>query len=72
MVTGRVDRAPAAETVDCGSILRRVKPKTIKLGIHSFLALLTFNNIESSAKPPPCAVGKVTAWLATASHFAVL
>ena len=41
MVTGRVDRAPAAETVDYGSILRRVKPKTMKLGIHSFLALLT-------------------------------
>ena len=34
----QVDRASATETVDSGSIPGRVKPKTIKIGIHSFLA----------------------------------
>ena len=33
-----VDRASATETVDSGSIPGRVKPKTIKIGIHSFPA----------------------------------
>ena len=37
-ISGRVDRASATETVDSGSILGRVKPKTIKIGIQSFLA----------------------------------
>ena len=32
----RVDRVFAAETADSGSISGRVKPKTIKIGIHSF------------------------------------
>ena len=31
-ISGRVDRAPATETVD------RIKPKIIKIGIHSFQA----------------------------------
>ena len=35
-LSGRVDRASATETVDLGSIPSRVKPKTIKIGIHSF------------------------------------
>ena len=35
---GRVDRASATEAVDSGSIPGRVKPKTIKIGIHSFPA----------------------------------
>ena len=35
-ISGRVDRASAAETVDSGSIPGRVKPKTIKIGILSF------------------------------------
>ena len=35
-ISGRVDRASATETVDSGSILGRVKPKTVKIGIHSF------------------------------------
>ena len=35
-ISGRVDRASAIETVDSGSITARVKPKTIKIGIHSF------------------------------------
>ena len=34
----RVDRASATEAVDTGSIPGRVKPKTIKIGIHSFPA----------------------------------
>ena len=37
-ISGRVDRASAAEAVDSGSIPGRVKPKTIKIGIHSFPA----------------------------------
>ena len=37
-ISGRVDRAYAAETVDLGSVPGRVKPKTIKIGIHSFPA----------------------------------
>ena len=37
-ITGRVDRASATEAVDSGSIRGRVKPKTIKIGIHSFPA----------------------------------
>ena len=36
--SGRVDRASATEAVDSGSIPGRVKPKTIKIGIHSFPA----------------------------------
>ena len=38
LISGRVDRASATETVDSGSIPGRVKPKTIKIGIHSFTA----------------------------------
>ena len=37
-ISGRVDRASAAETVDLSLIPGRVKPKTIKIGIHSFPA----------------------------------
>ena len=37
-IRGRVDRASATEAVDSGSIPGRVKPKTIKIGIHSFPA----------------------------------
>ena len=37
-IGGRVDRASATETVDMGSIPSWVKPKTIKIGIHSFPA----------------------------------
>ena len=37
-ISGRVDRASSAETVDWSSIPDRVKPKTIKIGIHSFPA----------------------------------
>ena len=36
--SGQVDRASATETVDSGSIPGRVKPKTIKIGIHSLPA----------------------------------
>ena len=38
LIKGQVDRASATEIVDSGSINTRVKPKTIKLGIHSFPA----------------------------------
>ena len=37
-ISGRVDRASATEAVDSSSIPDRVKPKTIKIGIHSFPA----------------------------------
>ena len=33
-----MDKASATETVDLGSIPHRVKPKTIKIGIHSYPA----------------------------------
>ena len=33
-----MNRASATEVVDTGSIPGRVKPKTIKIGIHSFPA----------------------------------
>ena len=36
-ISGRVDRAFATETVDLGSFPGRVKPKTLKIGIHSLL-----------------------------------
>ena len=36
--SGRVDRASATYAVDSHSIPGRVKPKTIKIGIHSFPA----------------------------------
>ena len=32
-----MDKAPATETINSGSIPGRVKPKTIKIGIHSVL-----------------------------------
>ena len=38
LISGRVDRASATEAVNTGSIPGRVKPKTIKIGIHSFPA----------------------------------
>ena len=38
LISGRVDRASATEAVDSGSIPGLVKPKTIKIGIHSFPA----------------------------------
>ena len=37
-ISGRVDRASATEAVNSGSIPGRVKPKTIKIDIHSFPA----------------------------------
>ena len=37
-ITVRVDRASVTEAVDFGSIPGWVKPKTIKIGIHSFPA----------------------------------
>ena len=37
-ISGQVERASATETVDSGSIPRRAKPKTIKIGIYSFPA----------------------------------
>ena len=37
-ISGRVDKASTAETVDSGSIYSSVQSKTIKVGIHSFLA----------------------------------
>ena len=37
LISGRVDRASATEAVDSGSIPGRVKPKTVTIGIHSFM-----------------------------------
>ena len=38
LISGQVDRESATETVELGLIPSRVKPKTIKIGIHSFPA----------------------------------
>ena len=35
-ISGRVVRVSATDTADSGSIPGRVKPKTIKISIHSF------------------------------------
>ena len=35
-ISGRVDRVSATEMVNLDSIPDRVKPKSIKIGIHSF------------------------------------
>ena len=56
-ISGRVDRASATEAVDSGSIPGWVKPKTIKIGIHSF-PCLTFSNQRDCVKPPPCVVDR--------------
>ena len=37
-ISGRVDRATATETIDLDSIFGRVKPNSIKVDFHSFLA----------------------------------
>ena len=37
-ISGRVGRASATDAVDASSISGGVKPKTIKIGIHSFRA----------------------------------
>ena len=37
-VSGRVDGGSATEAIDSGLIFDRVKPKTIKIGIHNFPA----------------------------------
>ena len=37
-ISDRVDRGSATEAVDSGSITGGVKPKTLKIGIHSFPA----------------------------------
>ena len=38
IISGRVDKAYATETVDSDSIPGRVKPKIIEIGIHRFPA----------------------------------
>ena len=35
LISGRVDRASATETIDLGLIPGRVKPRTRKIDIHS-------------------------------------
>ena len=42
-ISGRMDKAPATETIYAGSIPVRVKPKTRKIGIHSFPAWRSAN-----------------------------
>ena len=53
LISGRVDRASATETVNSGSIPGRVKPKTINIGIHSLSAWRSTIK-KDSVKPPPC------------------
>ena len=47
-----MDRASVTETVDTGSILGRVKPKTIKTGIHSYSAGRSAIKKDSTKFPP--------------------
>ena len=36
LISGRMNRESATDTVDTDSILGQVKPKTINFGVHSF------------------------------------
>ena len=47
--SGRVDRASATEAIDSASILGRVKPKTIIIGIHRFDVQQLKGQCEASA-----------------------
>ena len=61
-ITIKVDRASATEMVDLGSILSQIKPKTIKLDIHSFyVGRLKWK--KSNIKQPMCVVDKQEASL---------
>ena len=55
-ISGRVDRAPATETVGSGAIPDRVKPKAIKLVFTA--SLLDVQQFKNSEKPPPCVVDR--------------
>ena len=60
-ITGRVDRASATETVDLSSIPSRVKPKTLKIGIHSFL--LDIQYWKGQCQASAVCGGQMAAWL---------
>ena len=63
-ISGRVYRASAFETVDLGSIHGRVKPKTIKIGIHSFPVWLSaLKGTVWSLHRVLYTGGQVAAWL---------
>ena len=55
-ISGRVDRVFATETVGSGSISGRSKPKTIKLGIHSFPAWCSALNGQCECEASTCVV----------------
>ena len=55
LISGRVDRKSVTETVDSGSIPVRIKPKTRKIGIRSFL--FDVQQLKDNVKSPPCVVG---------------
>ena len=50
-ISGPMDRASTTKTIDLSLIPGRVKPKTIKIGIHSLMK-------KDSVKPPPCVVDR--------------
>ena len=56
-----MDWASVTEAVDKGSIPGRVKPKTIKIGIHSFPAWRSAIK-RNNEKPPPCVVDRWAGW----------
>ena len=49
MISGRVDRASSTKTVDSGSIAARVKPKIIKVGIHT-VSLLDVQHLKGQCE----------------------
>ena len=51
LISNQVNGASATQTGDLGSILSRVKPKTLKCSIHRFV--LDCQRKKNSAKIPP-------------------
>ena len=49
-ISGEVDRATDTETVDSISTPDRIKSKTIKIGIHSFPALLDVQQLKGQCE----------------------
>ena len=67
-----MDRASATEVVDSGSIPGRVKPKTIKFGIHLKQGSFKFSNLRVSVKPLSCVIDRWQLDLKTKSSLRCL
>ena len=60
LISGQVDKASATEVVNSRSITCRVKPKSVKTGIHSFPAWL--QRLKRQCEPP-AVCGRQVAWV---------